>query len=125
MDRRTFLSSSSSFLLAATALGLTGLTGCRGKRRRRRAVRRAVRRRRRRFRRAKRRWIRRGGRRVHVHVVPVHVEVEDTIELEEHGSCTVVAKEEERLQVKTAAGETTWVDVQVEGDDQGTEVEEG
>lgn len=123
MDRRLFLLTAASFL-AGTLLG-----GCRGPRRGRR-VRRAMRRahrrhrrRRRRFRRIVRRHIRRGGRRVHVHVIPVHVQVQDTIVIEEHGTCEVVTLEEERAQVKKEDGSTVWVDIKVEGDAEGEDVE--
>ncbi|RMG11560.1 MAG: hypothetical protein D6731_15330 [Planctomycetota bacterium] len=120
MNRRSFLASASAFLL------WPALSGCRAARRRR-AVRRAVRRhrrRRRRFRRFVRRRIRRRGRLVPVIVFPVTVQTGDVVVLEEHGECEVQAIEETRVQVRTPGGESVWVEVVLEGEDEGEELPE-
>jgi hypothetical protein len=56
--------------------------------------------------------------------MPVTVQTGDVIVLEDHGECEVAAVEEERVQVNTAAGETVWVDVVLEGEDEGEEMPE-
>ncbi len=121
MQRRAFLS------LAGASLALVFLPGCRGGRRRR-ALRRAGRthrRRRRRFRRCVRRRVRRGGVEVNVVVMPVSVQAGDVVVLEDQGECEVAVVEEERVQVTQASGETVWVDVVLEGEDEGEEMPEG
>lgn len=104
MQRRDLLRS----LALALVAGAT--TACGGGPRPRKA-RRARARRRRRWRRWRRRWRRRKGKRVQVYVVPQEIEVGESVELEEHGECTVQQVEETRVYVKTAAGAELWIEV--------------
>ena len=124
MDRRSFLSVAGAFLFFGA---LPATSGCGRRARRRRAVRRAVRRhrrRRRRFRRFVRRQVRRRGVMVPVIVFPVTVQTGDVVVLEDHGECEVQTIEETRVQVATSGGGSVWVDVVIEGEDEGEEIPE-
>ncbi|HBP21209.1 MAG TPA: hypothetical protein DEA08_25910 [Planctomycetes bacterium] len=52
-----------------------------------------------------------------VYVVPMEIEVGESVEIEEHGECTVQQVEETRVYVKTAAGAEMWVEVSREDEE--------
>lgn len=109
----------------ALAFAAGAATACGGGPRRRKARRRARARgrRRRRWRRWRRRWRRRNGKRVRVYVVPQEIEVGESVEVEEHGECTVQQVEPTRVYVKTAAGAELWIEVSREDEEPGDDEE--